>query len=460
MLNADPLLYWNSRTYSDTDHSTDELDGFVEKLLQEVNAKIGTASPRYTVTSEALQWSGENVNELGKKGRLSEGRGIIATGLRHGTEVTYRVAVERITNNPDQWPAAQVRVLRDGVDTGERVVVRPRETGTYYTVPFVEGVDYTFDFEPVPTPNMLASLNLSGGMWKRGEEVFTSATSAVTCPVDGVPVTSLYDKGMFGITGPPVEVVPGQVYTFSAYLLGRSSSGRGGVSVADVEGNRLASFAPYNREDAGWGRFSVTFRATTNVVYPQVSAYRQYACAPALHEGGTAGRVEPGVIFTQEKAEQRIQLQQGLNLISLNVDPGDISPDSLLREHPGVALVRDVNGDAYSARFDIREIRTWDARTAYRVLADEPAEIVLKGRPLHMDGIEVQEGWNLVPFVYTEPLSIETVAAAYPGILVRVEDDRGNVYEPGDEASTLRTFEPGRAYRVYAAQAAYLSFSP
>lgn len=459
MLEADPILYWNSRSYSNTDHSTDELDGFVDRLIGEVNDLIGTASPRYTITSENVSWFGERANDAGLRSRLPSGEGVVATGLRHGSQVTYRIAIERVSNNPDQWPAVDVRVLRDGRDTGQRVRIPAGQTGAYFTTAFLERSTYSFDFEPAPVPNVLPSLDLTDGTWVRGADSF-SATTAVSCPVDGAPVISLYDKSFVSATGPKVQLIPGQIYTFSAYLRGRSDSGRGGVRILDETGNTLVSQVPYNREPHGWGRYSVTFRATTAAVVPVVTGYRQYACAPALHLGGMPGRVVPGVVALPEVAEQRMRLQPGWNMVALNVDPGPVAPDSLLNVHDAVALVRDVNGATLSTRFDINEIAAWDARTAYRVLVDEPTEIVLKGRPLRMQNVELQAGWNLVPFVHDKPLNLVDVAAAYPGLILRAEDDRGNVYEPGMENVTLASFEPGRAYRIYAARAALLSFSP
>lgn len=459
LLEADPLLYWNSRSYKDTDHSTDELDEFVEQVLGEVNSRIGTVSPRYTVTTDQINWFSGPENDAGRAGRLPNASGVVATGLRHGNQATYRVSVERIHNNPTYWDEVTVRVLRDGQDGGERLAVPAGQTGVYFTTAYREGEHVSFEFDPAVVPNLLGTLDLTGGAWVRSNDGSAVGANSEACPVDGVPTARLYDSRSFSVNSAPVRLRGGQVYTFSVYMKGLSGSGSGGVVLRDEQGESLASSTGYNRDSYGWSRINVTYltRVDMNVI-PFIQAYRQLACAPALHEGVLPGYITADGPIDAGLIEQKITLRPGVNMVAFHVDPGNVSPDDILGGHETVTLIKNPAGEVYSTRFSIRDIQAWDALQAYRVLAEDSVVVTLKGRPLNMQWMDLEAGWNLVPYARSSPSDIAAVLAAQPGVVLRVEDDAGRLYEPEGENVTLHSFEPGRAYRIYATSAVRLTF--
>lgn len=159
---------------------------------------------------------------------------------------------------------------------------------------------------------------------------------------------------------------------------------------------------------------------------------------------------------------QLIQLEQGWNLISLNVIPEDPSMAAILEPvMEELVMVRDEQGRTFVPAFDISAVDTWLPGTAYDLFMRAPAELVVNGATIDLATtvFSLEEGWNMVAFPGVEPMPVEEALATMSDAVLRVTDSQGRTYEPGGE-NTLQILEPGRGYQFYVSEATDFSYQP
>jgi hypothetical protein len=170
----------------------------------------------------------------------------------------------------------------------------------------------------------------------------------------------------------------------------------------------------------------------------------------AQEHGGTEGQ---GV-------EQRISLRAGWNMVSLSVMPEDNALGNVLAEvQEDIVLVRDQAGRVYSDVYGVYGFNEWKESESYQLYSKRPVTLVVRGTPLRAEdvAIEIEKGWNAVPFILSEQMPVRDAFESILSILVLATDDEGAVFL-GEElrAATTDSREqtadllPGRGYRVFA----------
>ncbi|WP_263840178.1 hypothetical protein [Salinibacter sp.] len=158
----------------------------------------------------------------------------------------------------------------------------------------------------------------------------------------------------------------------------------------------------------------------------------------------------------QDAKTQQIQLDEGWNLVSLNVHPGDSSFASIFGEAAGqISMVKAEDGDVYVPSEGIEQISTWRDGKGYRIQAEEATTLDVTGSKILPEArpIVLEPGGNVVPYLSSTAQPVETALVSVEESLLAVEDESGSRYNPSGGASSLDSLRPGQGYKVYVEQA-------
>jgi hypothetical protein len=156
---------------------------------------------------------------------------------------------------------------------------------------------------------------------------------------------------------------------------------------------------------------------------------------------------------------QVIPLQKGWNIVSTSVSPAASAMDSVFAAlQSEITVVKNEAGERYRPAENINELGQWSSKEAYRVHAESDVMLAIKGDPLGSPSITLEQGWNLVPYFHSSPLSVEEAVSSITEDLGPVKDEAGRVYLPEEDPDVLEQMEPGEGYRIYVHQATTLTY--
>jgi hypothetical protein len=158
-------------------------------------------------------------------------------------------------------------------------------------------------------------------------------------------------------------------------------------------------------------------------------------------------------------ATQEIPLQKGGNSVSTFVSPTTPAMDSVfagLRSE--IAVVKNEAGEQYRPSENINEIGQWDSEETYAVHATSDVTLSVKGDSLGTPSIELEQGWNWIPYFLSSPLPVEEAVSSIAEDLVLLKDEAGRVYSPEKSIEVLEQMEPGEGYKVYVRQSTTLTY--
>lgn len=166
----------------------------------------------------------------------------------------------------------------------------------------------------------------------------------------------------------------------------------------------------------------------------------------------TAFFAHPLSSIAQETRTQQVQLDQGWNLVSLNVRPSDSSLASIFGANADqILMVKDEDGDVYAPGEGIEQITTWRSGEGYWVQARTAITLEVTGTGICPDSASLllEEGGNIVPYFSFRAQSAESALTSVEEALVVVEADGGERYSPSASTPSLDSLRPGQAYKVY-----------
>jgi hypothetical protein len=156
--------------------------------------------------------------------------------------------------------------------------------------------------------------------------------------------------------------------------------------------------------------------------------------------------------IAQETRTQQVQLEQGWNFVSLNVQPDDSSFAAIFGANVDqIAMVKNEEGEVYAPGEEIEQITTWKSGEGYQVNVKAPLTLGVTGTSIRPDSMSIvlEEGGNVVPYLSSATQATETAVASLEGSLVLIEDEAGKRYETSASSSSLDSLRPGQAYKVY-----------
>jgi len=166
--------------------------------------------------------------------------------------------------------------------------------------------------------------------------------------------------------------------------------------------------------------------------------------------------VEPEVV------EQVIELNQGWNMISLNIIPveefwqREEGPDVILlmdQIEDQLGILKDENGRFYIPEWRFNNIPFWDLQEAYQISLNEAVVLRIDGFPFPPDmEMQLNRGWNLL--AYTPDYELDASAPEFyvlsPIIdnVVIAKNGAGQFLNPEFRFSNMPPWRPGQGYQV------------
>ncbi len=147
--------------------------------------------------------------------------------------------------------------------------------------------------------------------------------------------------------------------------------------------------------------------------------------------------------------DQNIEIPQGWSGISSNLDPTDPDVEQMLSAiEEQLIILRDYQGNIFQAP-DENTIPNWDYTKGYYIKMSSLSTLDIIGIAPMSRQIDMQSGWNLIPVLSKDPVSIEDY---FGGKITKVEivtEVAGvSVYWPEQAIKTLTLLVPGKAYLV------------
>ena len=162
--------------------------------------------------------------------------------------------------------------------------------------------------------------------------------------------------------------------------------------------------------------------------------------------------------------DQQVPLNQGWNMVSINVAPDqemwqrDEGPDIELMmqqvvEVGNLEIMKDEEGRFYTTEFEFNNIPYWELTDGYQVKVTENTEAVWSGCPISPDReIPLEESWNLIAYFPDYNLNAEEedfyVLSSIIDNVIIAKNGNGQFMTPPFGFSNMPPWEPGQGYHV------------
>jgi hypothetical protein len=196
---GNPLLFWNSGTANRPRAD----DALVDRLLRDLDAQAGGSRPI-----------------LESKGDIPWTADPLVTTMRYGSKRVYRITIQRV--HPHDQRAITVRILENGVHTGESLLIRDGDVGAWH-VQTESDAELSFRYEHPPVPNLLTeSEHLTAPAWEKRGGALQREDAAPTGRGSAYRWEGRSSDAK--LVHEPIRVDPGGHYTFSAWLRTRGEA--------------------------------------------------------------------------------------------------------------------------------------------------------------------------------------------------------------------------------------------
>ena len=188
---------------------------------------------------------------------------------------------------------------------------------------------------------------------------------------------------------------------------------------------------------------------------------------------GGSGDVYPGMMFMFADMEdqtdpypsdgttQTIPLSKGWNTVGSSVAPTTADLDVVLEDiESNLVLMKDEEGKVYYPDKGIDELGSWDTDEGYVMYVEEADTLVMEGQKIDLASTEIQleQGWNIVPYVPSSPQSVSETVQSIASSLFMVKDEQGRTYIPEFGIDDIGELNPDHAYKIFVESDAVLTF--
>ncbi|MDZ7343232.1 MAG: T9SS type A sorting domain-containing protein, partial [candidate division KSB1 bacterium] len=177
----------------------------------------------------------------------------------------------------------------------------------------------------------------------------------------------------------------------------------------------------------------------------------EYQATPAYTIGNGnfgAGSLSRLSLSATSRVTQSINLRQGWNWISLNVEPSQPRLDSVFAGVSGLEIVQNNAGRFFIPNV-INQIGNWNVLEGYFVYLNRNNTLTVRGRKVATPTpIPVSAGWNSIPYFPDSPLSPQIALQSIITNLDIVQDDSGHFMIPG-LVDNIKQMRLGRGYRAH-----------
>ncbi|MGB2868706.1 MAG: LamG-like jellyroll fold domain-containing protein [Bacteroidota bacterium] len=254
-------------------------------------------------------------------------------------------------------------------------------------------------------------------------------------------------------------------YYYGFQLLNRPASGVGiSIPGQDVQWFRtttnLTTFSPTSsapsdiRNQISTGPFALAAGETVTVAFTVMAG----DTPDDLRISASQAKY---VLASSLTYSHRIALPQGWSMISSYVLPADSVLDTVLvRTRSRMLLLKNGAGQVYWPSLTVNQIGAWNFRQGYQVYMSSSDTLALAGLAADPSStpLGLGQGWSLVSYLRTTPMSADTALASLTGKLVIVKNGQGQVYWPALGINSIGTMRAGQGYQVYLVAAGTLVY--
>ncbi|HZK06921.1 MAG TPA: hypothetical protein VFC92_01860 [Bacteroidales bacterium] len=146
---------------------------------------------------------------------------------------------------------------------------------------------------------------------------------------------------------------------------------------------------------------------------------------------------------------QIIELTAGWNSLSSFRQPDQENLDTLMEQIANeLIILQDLTG-SYVSSSGPNTLTTWNSSTGYSIKVNEAVSLNITGVKVQDKSLELEEGWNLIPVLSSEPVAVDSLFDAAAESLIIVKEMAGTgVFWPAFDINTLQNLMPGKAYLV------------
>ena len=164
-----------------------------------------------------------------------------------------------------------------------------------------------------------------------------------------------------------------------------------------------------------------------------------------------------------KKITQKITLELGWNLISMNVIPDDLTMETIWAAIVDkLVIVKNSKGSVYIPSFNINTIGSWNILEGYQAYMSQKTELSVEGFPVVPEDtpIALSSGWSWVGYLKQKSMNIKDAVKTLTddNALVIAKNLKGEVYIPQFDVNTIGNMLPSVGYQVYLSKASTLTY--
>lgn len=146
-----------------------------------------------------------------------------------------------------------------------------------------------------------------------------------------------------------------------------------------------------------------------------------------------------------------LNLQQGWNLFSINVNPSDPDFETIMAPvEANLVILKNSSGQTYIPEYDINNIGELDVEQGYKGYFNQAASLAVTGSPVDPETpISLSGGWDMIAYLPDVVMDIETALAVIVESLVIAKDGSGKTYIPEYDINQIGQMLPGQGYQLY-----------
>ncbi len=176
------------------------------------------------------------------------------------------------------------------------------------------------------------------------------------------------------------------------------------------------------------------------------SAVATYATGNGNFGDGAFARISQ--LNAATSITQSRSLQQGWSWISLNVQPTELSMDSVMAGLSNLEIAVDGAGDFYVPNL-INRIGDYNNLDAYKIYLNAPDQLSVTGTPVSAaTPIPLSTGWNFVSYLPASAMDAASALASVLSELAIAKDGAGDFFVP-NVINFMGNMSPGEGYKLY-----------
>lgn len=158
---------------------------------------------------------------------------------------------------------------------------------------------------------------------------------------------------------------------------------------------------------------------------------------------------------------QQINLITGWGIMSTYIEPTMPNvADVFAPVVNNLIIMKNENGSVYWPGFGLNAINNMMIGEGYQTFMSAPASLSITGVKVQPQNtpISLNQNWNIVGYLRTSAMAVETALSGINNSIVIVKDENGMVYWPAFGVNMIQQLQPGKGYQIKLSAAATLTY--